>query len=247
MTERTIIIVIIAIIIITIPLLALFLYKNNKSNSQVDTTRIYDQNGQLIADFSNINEVTEIKENLSIQGIVEVHHNGYIYIFNGQHFGEYGFEMEEYTRANIDDENQKCIDYVTSKEYDTSYIEEGDILICKGDLTSYSIKNDDLDTKDNPIIVLKADDYNKMQHEAIKEERTAVVTIGEYFDFNGEIYLKYEISDKEYKLPFVLRFNVKEDNTNIKGKLEKGKKVKVEYKNPNISTEQLVLKSIEVI
>ena len=86
-----------------------------------------------------------------------------------------------------------------------------------------------------------------MQHEAIKEERTAVVTIGEYFDFNGEIYLKYEISDKEYKLPFVLRFNVKEDNTNIKGKLEKGKKVKVEYKNPNISTEQLVLKSIEVI
>lgn len=169
MKKRTIIIVIIAIIIITIALLALFLYKNNKSNSQVDTTRIYDQNGQLIADFSNINEVTEIKENLSIQGIVEVHHNGYIYIFNGQHFGEYGFEMEEYTRANIDDKNQKCIDYVTSKEYDTRYIKEGDIVICKGDLTSYSIKNDDLDTKDNPIIVLKADDYNKMQHEAIKE------------------------------------------------------------------------------
>ena len=86
MKKRTIIIVIIAIIIITIALLALFLYKNNKSNSQVDTTRIYDQNGQLIADFSNINEVTEIKENISIQGIVEVHHNGYIYIFNGQHF-----------------------------------------------------------------------------------------------------------------------------------------------------------------
>ena len=60
--------------------------------------------------------------------------------------------MEEYTRANIDDKNQKCIDYVTSKEYDTSYIEEGDIVICKGDLTSYSIKNDDLDTKDNQLL-----------------------------------------------------------------------------------------------
>lgn len=221
--------------------------KESLENRQLINYESNNLENQITNNNSNNSEVTEIKENISIQGIVEVHHNGYIYIFNGQHFGEYGFEMEEYTRANIDDKNQKCIDYVTSKEYDTSYIEEGDILICKGDLTSYSIKNDDLDTKDNPIIVLKADDYNKMQQEAIKEERTAIVTIGEYFDFTGEIYLEYEITDKEYQLPFVLRFNVKEDKTKIKGKLEKGKKVKVQYKDPNISTEQLVLESIEVI
>ena len=52
---------------------------------------------------------------------------------------------------------------------------------------------------------------------------------------------------EEYKLPFVLKFNLNDDKTNIKGKLEKGKKVKVQYKNPNISEEQLVLESVEVI
>ena len=117
-------------------------------------------------------------------------------------------------------------------ERDNQYNENAIAVYFRKSKVGY-IKNDDLDTKDNPIIVLKADDYNKIQHEAIKEERTAVVTIGEYFDFNGEIYLKYEISDKEYKLPFVLRFNVKEDNTNIKGKLEKGKKVKVYASYPD--------------
>ena len=244
MNKKIFIILICIIVLIIAVIIGFSRIKEEDDSANYENYNIYNEEE---TNMDNNAIITEKLQDVVIQGVVELHHNGFIYIFNGQHFGEYGFEMEEYTRANIDDKNQKCIDYVTSKEYDTSYIEEGDIVICKGDLTSYSIKNDDLDTKDNPIIVLKADDYNKMQHEAIKEERTAVVTIGEYFDFNGEIYLKYEISDKEYKLPFVLRFNVKEDNTNIKGKLEKGKKVKVEYKNPNISTEQLVLKSIEVI
>ena len=239
-------------IIISICIILLFIFggiilKESAKKRQLANYENNNSENQIINNNSNNSEITEKIENVTIQGIVELHHNGYIYIFNGQHFGEYCFEMEEYTRANIDDKNQKCIDYVTTEEYDTSYIEEGDILICKGDLTSYSKKNDNLDTKNNPIIVLKSDDYNKMQQEAIKEERTAVVTIGEYLDFMGEIYLKYEIFDKEYKLPFVLKFNVNEDNTNIKGKLEKGKKVKVQYKNPNISEEQLVLESIEVI
>ena len=52
-------------------------------------------------------EIVETIENTTIQGVVELNHNGYIYIFNGQHFGEYGFEMPEYSRANIDNKNQK--------------------------------------------------------------------------------------------------------------------------------------------
>ena len=43
--------------------------------------------------------------------------------------------MKEYTRANINNKNQKCLDYFTLKEYDTNYIQEGDILICSGDLS----------------------------------------------------------------------------------------------------------------
>ena len=37
------------------------------------------------------------------------------------HFGEYGFEMEEYTNANIDNKTQECIDYRTSEKNDTSF------------------------------------------------------------------------------------------------------------------------------
>lgn len=80
-------------------------------------------------------EITEVIKDTVIQGIVELNHNGYIYIFNGQHFGEFGLEMKEYTRANINNKNQKCLDYFTLKEYDTNYIQEGDILICSGDLS----------------------------------------------------------------------------------------------------------------
>ena len=43
--------------------------------------------------------------------------------------------MEEYTRAIFKDNNQTCIDYLTLQKYDTNYIQEGDILICSGDLS----------------------------------------------------------------------------------------------------------------
>lgn len=84
---------------------------------------IFDNKDSKIYDNIETNE-EEIITNTIIQGIVEINDNGYIYIFNGQHFGEYGFEMEEYTRANIDNKNQLCIDYTTNKEYDTTYIED---------------------------------------------------------------------------------------------------------------------------
>ena len=44
----------------------------------------------MIYDASKSKEIEETIENTTIQGIVELNHNGYIYIFNGQHFGEYG-------------------------------------------------------------------------------------------------------------------------------------------------------------
>ena len=63
--------------------------------------------------------------------------------------------MKEYTRANINNKNQKCLDYFTLKEYDTNYIQEGDILICSGDLRKicYETGKKNFDTKENLIIV----------------------------------------------------------------------------------------------
>ena len=112
----------------------------------------------IIYDASRINEVTETIKDAVIQGRVELNHNGYIYIFNGQHFGEFGLEMEEYTRANIKDNNQTCIDYLTLEKYNTSYIQGGDLLICTGDLRKkgYSMGDNDFDTKNNAIVVLKS-------------------------------------------------------------------------------------------
>lgn len=254
MKKNKIIISIILIIILIVSLLALYLYKSKESNNQIDSTRIYDENGQVIADFSKKDEFVETEENISIQGIVELHHNGYIYIFNGQHFGEFGFEMDEYTTANIVDKNQKCIDYITLEEYDTSYIQEGDILICSGDLNKKGYRGmNDFDTKDNPIIVLKSNDYNKMEQEALTGNRKypSVVTIGESYIESGYLYLKYTLeddtnSDTVYNFPFAVKAYITE-NTIEKGELKEGETVKVEYENLNEPLDKLKIKSIEVI
>ncbi len=194
--------------------------------------------------MSSQKEPIEIIENTTVQGVVELNHNGYIYTFNGQHFGEYGFEMPEYTSLNIDNTKQTCIDYYTSEKYDTSYIEEGDIIICTGDLKKYFIRAGDFNTKDNPIIVLKSKDYNEMKKETLNNKKTATVTVGEYF--NTVIYIKYNINDKQYNLPFVLKFNITDD-TQIIGNLEDGKKINVQYKDLNVPLDEIELKSIEVI
>lgn len=240
MNKRNIIIILAFIVIIALGGVLLFINRDKK----VDNTANEDVN--MVYDISRQGELIETIEDTTIQGIVEMNRNGYIYTFNGQHFGEFGFEMEEYTSTNIDNKNQECIDYFTSEKYDTSYIEEGDIIICKGDLKTYYMRHSDLNTKDNPIIVLKADDYNAMKKETINGERDTSITVGEYFDNNGEIYIKYNMLDKEYKFPFVLKFTITDD-TEIKGNLEIGKNLKIEYKDINVSIDELELKTIDVI
>lgn len=247
--NKKIIIIIIGIILVIVIGSIVFVNSNIEKNDieNLDSnSKIYDKNGNIISDISRQKEVTEVIENTTIQGVVELNHNGYIYIFNGQHFGEYGFEMKEYTRANIDNKNQECIDYYTAEKYDTSYIQEGDIIICNGDLKKYSMGDNDLDTKNNAITVLKSKDYNKIKNETVNNIRTGVITVGEYYDTTGEIYVKYDISDKEYKLPFVLKFNITDD-TQVIGNLEKGKELKIQYKDLNVSLNELELKTIEVI
>lgn len=244
MSKKTTIIISIILLIIILGII-FFIYGNKKNNAGnlENQSAVYDKNGVII---SKQREVIETIEDATIQGIVELNHNGYIYIFNGQHFGEYGFEMEEYTNANIDNKNQECIDYRTSEKHDTSYIEEGDILICTGTLTKYALGDNDLDTKNNPIIVLKANDYNTIKGKAINGKIKANITVGEYFDNDGEIYIKYDISDGKYKLPFVLKFNITK-GTKIIGELEKGKTIKIEYKDLNVPINELELKQIEVV
>lgn len=220
-----------------------FCYEASKVHEYVN-----DNENNVSYDSEKENQIIEVINDTTIQGIVELNHNGYIYIFNGQHFGEYGFEMQEYTRANIDNKNQTCIDYITNKKYDTTYIEDGDLLICKGDLAvkgniSY---NSDLDTKDNAIIVLKAEDYNNMKKEVLNGKRDTEIIVGDYYNNSKEIYLKYSLEDKNYQLPFALKLTIT-DNTEIIGNIETGKKVVVEYENVNAYFDELKLKSIKVI
>ena len=226
------------------------LKEENSNNSSV----IYDSEGHVINDLSKKDDITETIENTVIQGIVELHSNGYIYTFNGQHFGEFGFEMDEYTRANIADKKQKCIDYLTLQEYDTDYIEKGDLLICSGTLykKGYSGEND-FDTKDNAIIVLKSNDYNNMKLEVLKGNSIypSTVTIGESYAELGYVYLKYSLeddthSDTGYNFPFAIKAYIT-DNTKVTGKLGNGKTVKVQYKNLENQLNELELESIEII
>ena len=66
MKKKILIAIIVVIIIMFIVVgLVILLNTNNTSNNQVDTSRIYDQNGQLIADLSKENDVTETKEKIT--------------------------------------------------------------------------------------------------------------------------------------------------------------------------------------
>lgn len=259
MKNKKTIIISICIILIVALLIGLFIFNNNKKingfSSKEKGSVIYDTEGNVIYDTSKRNEITEVVKDTFIQGIVELHHNGYIYIFNGQHFGEFGFEMEEYTRANIIDKKQKCIDYFTLEEYDTSYIQEGDLLMCSGDLSKkgYSMGDNDFDPKNNSIIVLKSNDYDKMKQDALKSNRPypSVVTIGDAYIESGYLYLKYSLEDDAhtdtgYNYPFAVKAYIT-DNTQIIGNLEKGKNVKVQYENLNMPLDKLELKSIEIV
>ena len=255
--KKMLFIILICILLIFVAIVGILFFikkpqakEENSNNASI----IYDSEGHEISDLSKRDDITETVENTVVQGIVELHHNGYIYIFNGQHFGEFGFEMEEYTRANIADKKQKCIDYITLQEYDTDYIEEGDLLICSGTLykKGYSGEND-FDTKDNAIIVLKSNDYNNMKLEVLKGNNIypSTITIGESYIESGYVYLKYSLeddthSDISYNFPFAIKAYIT-DNTKIIGNLEDGKSVKVQYKNLEEQLNELELESIEII
>ena len=255
--KKMLFIILICILLIFVAIVGILFFikrpqvkEENSNNSSV----IYDSEGHVISDLSKKDDITETIENTVIQGTVELHSNGYIYTFNGQHFGEFGFEMDEYTRANIADKKQKCIDYLTLQEYDTDYIEKGDLLICSGTLykKGYSGEND-FDTKDNAIIVLKSNDYNNMKLEVLKGNSIypSTVTIGESYAELGYVYLKYSLeddthSDTGYNFPFAIKAYITE-NTKVIGKLENGKTVKVQYKNLENQLSELELESIEII
>lgn len=188
---------------------------------------------------------TPTQENITntiIQGLVEVHREGHIYIFNGQHFGELGYELEGYTSAYLEEANQMCIDYQTGQHYDTSYIEEGDLLICTGDLVK-KVYDGNFDTKDNPIIVLKSADFRKMQQEALNGNTKIISSIKTGWVEDGYMYLEYDVIDKTNHFPFAKKVNLT-SSTEIIGNLEKGKNVKrVEYKE---AEDGLEVKLIEV-
>lgn len=240
--------IIICIIIVVVAILSVML-KNNQKNKSNESENV---RNYIVYDSEKESEIGDIEKDVSITSIVELHHNGFIYIFGGQHFGELGYEIEEYTTSNIDDTNQSCIDYLTLKEYDTSYIEEDDLIICSGDLIKKGSFNNDFKTKGS-IVVLKSDDYNQMKSDTICGKRTFESTIvaGDIYKEEGYMYLKYDIeddtnSDTVYHFPFIQKVYINE-NTEIIGNLQKGNIVEVEYENLSESLVDLKLKSIKVI
>lgn len=119
----------------------------------------------------------------------------------------------------------------TLKEYDTSYIQEGDILICSEDLSKkgYDMGDNDFDTKDNAIIVLKSNDYNQMKRDALigKRRYSSSVSIGDEYVESGYVYLKYSLeddthSDTSYNFPFAVKAYITE-NSKIIGNLQREK------------------------
>ncbi len=223
-----------------------FANKEQTSNSVIEKWVVYDENGNIILKSDNEKEVDEIINNITVQGMVTLNNKGYVYTYNGQRFGEAGIEMEEYTNFTIECQKQECIDYYTSEKYDTSYIERGDIIICTGDLIKYKYgMKSDFDTKDNPIIVLKEKDYDNIKKEPISNGIATIEDYTEHEDYEI-IYIRYNVSNKEYKFPFAMELIITED-TEVIGKIEKGRKIKVQYKNLNVPVKELELKSIEVI
>lgn len=216
---------------------------NNSIKQPIYENNMYDKDGNVISFEDKKGELPQIPRSERIQGIVELNHDGRIFMFNGQHFGEFGFEMEEYTEAHIANTKQKCIDYITHVEYNADYIEEGDILI----LSKNALKNENSsDINVNTFIVLKAKDYENMKREALNKEREAIITVEEYYDNSNEFYLKYNISDNDYDFPFAIKVNLTED-VKILGQLEEGITVKVQYKDTNKSLNELEVQSIEIV
>jgi len=83
------------------------------------------------------------------------------------------------------------------------------------------LANDYFDTKNNPIIVLKAKDYEDMKKEALRNENALAYVAAFYSLPNepAELYIRYEYSDKIYNLPFILKFNIT-DETEVIGELK---------------------------
>lgn len=252
---------IIAFIILLIFIIAGILFLSNKSGKKekqeqntnqtnyIDNepitynNNIYNKSENNIASENKTSELPQIPKAERIQGIVELNHDGRIFMFNGQHFGEFGFEMEEYTEAYIANNKQRCIDYITHIEYDTDYIQEGDILI----LSKNALKDENKSNPDiNTFIVLKAKDYETMKKEALNNKREHIISVGEYYDNDGTLYLKYNISEGEYDFPFAIKVNLTED-VKILGQLEEGITVKVQYKDINVPLDELELQAIEIV
>lgn len=252
---------IIAFIILLIFIIAGILFLSNKSSKKekqeqntnqtnyIDNepitynNNIYNKSENNIASENKTSELPQIPKAERIQGIVELNHDGRIFMFNGQHFGEFGFEMEEYTEAYIANNKQRCIDYITHIEYDTDYIQEGDILI----LSKNALKDENKSNPDiNTFIVLKAKDYETMKKEALNNKREHIISVGEYYDNDGTLYLKYNISEGEYDFPFAIKVNLTED-VKILGQLEEGITVKVQYKDINVPLNQLEVQAIEIV
>lgn len=217
---------------------------NYAKNEQITyNNNIVNKNENNIAVENKTSELPQIPKAERIQGIVELNHDGKMFMFNGQHFGEFGFEMEEYTEAHIANNKQKCIDYITHIKHDADYIEQGDILILSRNALKKENKSD---TNANTFIVLKTENYETMKREVLNNKRESITTVGAYYDNDRTLYLKYSLSDGDYQFPFIIQVTLSDD-VKILGKLEEGITVKVQYKDVNVPLNQLEVQAIEIV
>lgn len=243
MDNKLVTILTIILLIVIVVMLFIFGNINQESDDAVaqNNISIYTQNENTDNNFTSKEVNTNVIPNTTIQGIVELKKDDIAYIFGGEHFGEYGYEMEEYTTAYIQLKDKICIDYISSKEYSTDYIEVGDILICTGDLTQGEYNYNNMGMKENNILVLKEKDYRQMQEEVLNDDN-AIITIGDMYLLKNDdntnlegshMYIKYQLeskrnSEEKYSFPFSKKVYIT-DKTEVIGDLREGAKIKIQY------------------
>lgn len=133
------------------------------------------------------------------------------------------------------------------KEYDISYINEGDLLICNGTLIEKSGHFYGFDTKDNKIMFFKKSDLDKIKNNAILNNLTSCSSITIHSIFSNYMYIEFNLEyitnlGEKYTLSFIEKMYYS-DISNISGQLS----VHNSIKNIKLNIYDITIPDISII
>lgn len=235
------------VILLSIMLAILLIGKidiNNLLNSLKSTS---DNKVSKSSNFSIYSSAIKTIDNAEIKGLVENIEDDYIVIFKGRHEGELGLEVKGYTSAYVENKNQTFVDCITGKEYDISYINEGDLLVCNGTLIEKSGHFYGFDTKDNKIMFFKKSDLDKIKNNAILNNLTSCSSITIHSIFSNYMYIEFNLEyitnlGEKYTLSFIEKMYYS-DISNISGQLS----VHNSIKNIKLNIYDITIPDISII